>query len=406
MYSCTFPSCPDATPTDSWVLTATFSSTSSKAPPVFPVSVTGSITPTTANAQATFQPRPQEAGTSQSVYVFALAPPGIVRNAIAVKDTPVACVLAQMNTSGQLSAVSASNLQATVTGVLNAQGNAVTVLNNVSTPNVAGATFFVGYGTSSTAMINSGINVSAVAVPGTNACTPQPPQTGWWWNSAEGGRGYSIETQGNRLFMAAYLYDASGRASWLVASGPTSLDGSLFNGDLFSCSGGQSLAGAYPGFPNCASAGAITLAFNDATHGTMVWPGGTIPIERLPFVPNGLTAAPQANLPEAGWWWNSSENGRGFFIEWQNGNANLAGYMYDDAGNPIWYISVYPTPNPMALAGSWWQYANGQTLTGAYRPATRINDNVAPLSVQFTSTETATLTLPGGRQVPLIRFRF
>jgi hypothetical protein len=111
-------------------------------------------------------------------------------------------------------------------------------------------------------------------------------------------------------------------------------------------------------------------------------------------------------VPETGWWWNASENGRGFFIEWQNGSADLAAYMYDDSGNPVWYLSLYTTPNPRLFSGNWWSYGNGQTLLGAYKPATQTSNNVAPVTVQFDSTTTATMTLPNGRQLPLTRFRF
>ena len=80
--------------------------------------------------------------------------------------------------------------------------------------------------------------------------------------------------------------------------------------------------------------------------------------------------------------------------------------MYDDAGNPVWYLSVYETPNARLFSGNWWTYANGQTLTGAYKPATRINDHVAPVTVQFDTTTTGTMSLPGGKQLPITRFRF
>jgi hypothetical protein len=321
------------------------------------------------------------------------------------KDDSIACVLAQLDSSGQLQQVSASSLQAYVSGVLSAQGQAVTILNGSST-NVAGATFYVGYGTSASSMISNGLNRSAVTVPGSVTCQPQAPQTGWWWNPLEGGRGYSIEVQGRHIFFAAFHYDVSGRSTWNVASGSTSLDGSLFVGDLLGVAGGQTLGGPYKGFPQVATVGPITLAFNDGAHGTMVWPGGTVPIERMNLIPGGLSAPVQANQPESGWWWNPNESGRGFFIEWQGGYADLAGYMYDDAGNPVWYISVFPTPDARTFSGAWWQYANGQSMGGAYKPAVRINDNVAGVTVTFSAPDTATMTLPNGRSTSLVRQRF
>ncbi len=115
----------------------------------------------------------------------------------------VACVLAQLNASGQLIAVTAAQLQAYLSGTLSAQGASVSILNGVPSANVAGATFYVGYGANANAMINGGINRSVVTVPGTRECRPQAPQTGWWWNPAEDGRGFSLEVRGNNLFFAA-----------------------------------------------------------------------------------------------------------------------------------------------------------------------------------------------------------
>ncbi len=396
----------------------TFSATVSTVSPVFPMTVAGSITPTIANVQATFQPRPQDVGTTASTFVFALAPATLVPNAVVTKQThlglvapdrskdhPVPCVLAQLNSTGQLVGATASGLQPYTTGVLNAQGQSVNILNNVATPNVAGATFFVGYGANGSSMINNGVNREAIAIPSGVSCNPLPPQTGWWWNPAEGGRGFSIEVQGNNLFFAAFHYDTSGRATWNVSPGPISLGGSYFTSDLYNVTDGQALGGAYRA-PNAVKAGAITLSFSSPTQGTMTWPGGSVPIQRQPLVPGGLEALPQENVPETGGWWNPQESGRGFFIEWQKGYADIAGYMYDDQGRPTWYIAVYETPNARVFTGNWWTFANGQSMGGTYRAATRTSDNFAPLSINFTSSTTAVMTLPNGRTTNLIRQRF
>jgi hypothetical protein len=352
------------------------------------------------------------------VFTFAIAPSTVVKRGDAkdavflgtakradgTKDASVGCVLAQLS-GGQLQQVSASTLQAYASGVLSAQGQAVTILDGASAAGAAGATFFVGYGANGSAMIDNGLNRSAVTVPGAVTCQPQAPQTGWWWNPLEGGRGFSIEVQGNHLFFAAFHYDASGRATWNVSPGVTSLDGSYFSSDLYFVSGGQTLGGAYrPG--NAVKAGAITLLFSDAAHGSMTWPGGAVPIERMNLVPNGLSAAPKAGQPENGWWWNPQESGRGFFIEWQGDFADLAGYMYDDAGNPVWYISAYPTPDVRQFSGAWWTFANGQSMGGAYKAPTQTSNNFAPVTVRFSGPDTAIMTLPNGRTTALTRQRF
>ena len=247
-----------------------------------------------------------------------------------------------------------------------------------------------------------------VSTGGDTDCQPQAPQAGWWWATSAGGRGYSIEVQGNHIFFAAYLYEVSGRATWQVASGSTSLDGSLFVGKLESYSGGQTLSSAYRPASFSGYAGDITLAFSDEAHGTLVLPGETLAIERFNIVPNGLTLVAGTNQPESGWWWNPAESGRGFFLEWQGSQLFMAGYMYDDGGNPLWYLSGDSTAsaNLLSYSNAWQQYGNGQTMGGPYKAPVAVNTNVAPVTIQFSSDEAGIMTLPGGRTTAITRFRF
>ncbi len=227
------------------------------------------------------------------------------------------------------------------------------------------------------------------------------PQPGWWWNPNESGRGFSIEVSQNTLVMAGYLYDASGRATWYTSAGPMA-NNILYQGVLQSLGNGQTLSGPYkPNSLTNPNAGIVTLQFSDATHGTLAWPGGTIPIERYVF---GVGAS--SFQPESGWWWNESERGRGFTLEVQGNKLVIGGYMYDDQGNPLWYISAGNMTSAMLYQGQWEQYANGQTLTGLYKKPDQVNGNVGSITLQFTGRATAMLTLPGGRQIPLTRYRF
>jgi hypothetical protein len=397
---------------------------------VFPMTVTGTTGPPTANLNATFSLRPQDQGTPQNVYKFAVAPVtmtlpllkssaddeplvlGYAKTSAGDRygrpkaDTSIACVLAQLNGAGKLQQVSASGLQAFVTGVLGSASQSVAIVDGIATATIGGATFYLSYGGSPQSMLQQGSNRPVATIPGQVECRPSPPQTGWWWNKTEGGRGYSIETQGNQIFYAAYLYDDAGRAQWFVANGPTSIDGSYFTGNLLKVTGGQTLGGAYKAPAAPQAAGALTLAFTEPGKGTMVGPGGAVPIERFGFSGLGPNSPKRTNQPEAGWWWNPQEGGRGFFLEWQGDSADIATYMYDDAGNPVWYLSLFPAPDVRNYSGNWWLYANGQSLTGAFKPAVQVNANVAPVTIQFTSATTATMTLPNGRTTALQRFRF
>ena len=136
-------------------------------------------------------------------------------------------VLAQVDANGHLVAVSASTMQAFLTGVLSSQAQAVNILNNVPTPNVAGAAVYVGYGSSAASMLASGVYQNAVTVPGGVQCTaslasapaPQSPGalTGLWWNANESGWGIHFTQRGVNLFAAWYTYDAQGNPKWYVA---------------------------------------------------------------------------------------------------------------------------------------------------------------------------------------------
>ncbi|MFZ6675513.1 hypothetical protein [Undibacterium sp. Xuan67W] len=232
------------------------------------------------------------------------------------------------------------------------------------------------------------------------------PQSGWWWNPAEGGRGFTLEVQNGSMFMAGYLYDPSGRATW-YAAGPSLMTGSTFTAPLTTYLGGQTLNGSYHSTTGTMNSGTVSMTFSDPSHGTLTWPGGTVAIERFDIVSSGASAVPAAGTPETGWWWNSAEGGRGFSIEIQKGTMFLAGYMYDSAGNPIWYASG-PTAmsSQYSYKGVWQQYGNGQTLTGAYKPASVVNANVGAISLTFNNSTSATLVLPNGTSIPLTRFSF
>lgn len=209
------------------------------------------------------------------------------------------------------------------------------------------------------------------------------PQNGWWWNPAESGRGFFIEFQGDVLFMAAYFYEADGRSTWLVSAGGFETP-YRYSGRLYSVTGGQSLYGDYRA-PVEVDAGAIEIEFSDDTHGTLTWPGGTIAIERQVF------ATGEASFQPTGWWWNPDESGRGFCIEVQGGFLFMAGFMYDEPGNPVWYISAGKLTTPKSYLGSLLSVNGGQTMGGPYKPPLA-ETPVGTVAIEFASLEEATLT--------------
>jgi subtilisin family serine protease len=226
------------------------------------------------------------------------------------------------------------------------------------------------------------------------------PAAGWWWNPSEAGRGFSLETRNGRIFLGTFLYEDDGSPLWFVVNGPQS--GSSFSGSLQRFGSGQTLSGAYQAPQLVGTAGTATLNFTSSTSGTLSWPGGTIPIQRFPV--NGQSVqTPQAGAPTAGWWWNASESGTGWFFEVQGSNIFLSGYLYDADGGPAWYVSSGSMLSPTAFDGDLQRYGGGQTLTGGYR-APSSSTSVGQVSLRFTSSNNATLTLPQGRTINLTRF--
>jgi lysyl endopeptidase len=231
------------------------------------------------------------------------------------------------------------------------------------------------------------------------------PQSGWWWNPSESGRGFSVEIRNGKLFMAGYLYDSVGRATWFASSGAM-YSSSSYTGTMTTYAAGQTLTGSYMTPVTTGSSGTISLTFADATHGSLTWPGGTIPIERFNIVSGGVSAPAASFQPETGWWWNPAESGRGFSLEIQKGTLFMAGYMYDAQGNPTWYASSNTLSTQSSYSGTWIQYGYGQTLTGAYQAPVVLNSNVGAAQITFTDTTHGIMILPGGRSIQLERFRF
>jgi len=346
--------------------------------PVFPMTVSANVTTTTSTVSAQVQPRPQDVGAAASIYVFAQAPSNLVIGAPPAKRAPagatrpakpeddaIVCVLAQVNASGQFVAVSASTMQAYLMGVLTSQSQAVQILNNVPTPNVVGASLFVGYGESAAAMFSSNLYQTALSVPGGVQCTaslasaPAPTSpgalTGRWWNANESGWGIHFTQRGSNIFAAWYTYDAAGKPKWYVASACTGMTGTsgTCTGTLYEVNGPTFFG--VPFTPITASqvsaAGMLQASFTDANNGSMTYTVGsvtrTVPITRQPVGVGTLTPA----VDYSDLWWNPNESGWGIAMAQQNANIFLAWYVYDNTGKPVWYVASNCTVNGSSCSG-------------------------------------------------------
>src|SRR5258708_134514 len=345
-------------------------------PPVFPMTVLASVTPTVSSASANMQPRHQDVGTSASVYVFAHAPSNLVSGALPVKRGPTAtpddgaivCVLAQVDANGHLTAVSASTMQAYLTGVLSSQGQTVNILNNLATPSVAGASMFLGYGSSAPRVIAGGVSQKAGGGRGAGQCRAgraggraaagPAALSGLWWNAAESGWGVHFTQRGVNLFAAWYTYDAQGNPKWYVAPNCAFSSSNAVSGNctspLYEVAGAAFFGHDFdPVLVHASQAGTLQLSFQNVNAASMTYTLGsqsrTVAIVRQIF-PVAATSPPAVDFTDL--WWNKSESGWGMAVAHQFGNVFLAWYVYDGAGKPVWYVAPSCTVSGSSCSGT------------------------------------------------------
>jgi hypothetical protein len=104
-----------------------------------------------------------------------------------------------------------------------------------------------------------------------NVATFQP-HTGWWWNPAQSGRGFSVEVQGNSAFIVAFMYDVSGNPVWYFSAGPMSSP-THFESDWLQFAGGQTMSGPYhpPAAPQ--NVGRLAVDFSGKESATLTFTG-------------------------------------------------------------------------------------------------------------------------------------
>ena len=386
--------------------------------PVFPMTVTSRIDATSATVSANIQFRPQDVGRNGSVFTFASAPAnrvqgGLLAKAVhlglantSTKADPVPCVLAQLSAGGQLVAVTASQLQAFTTGAFSAAGAAVSILNNTPTPNVAGATFYVGYGASGSAMISDGIFRNAALIPGNSVCPMLPYVTALWWNPLESGWGLNLSHQGNIAFATLFTYDASRVPMWLVMpAGTLQPDGLTFTGDLYRTTGPAFNANPFTpiGAANITSVGTMSISFSEANAAVLSYRVNGLEVEKaiqrqvygsrasacLPTVDPRTSSTNYQDL-----WWNPAESGWGLNITHQDNTFFATLFTYDAAGRGLWLVMPSGVrQGDGSYTGDLFRTTGPPFNAAPFTPigAADITD-VGSMRISFTNGNTGTLT--------------
>ncbi len=234
---------------------------------------------------------------------------------------------------------------------------------------------------------------------------PLPDRTGYWYQPAASGQGWVMERWGNRSYVGGLVYDADGRATWMV--------GTCTSSDL-TCAGGLTgLSGGAPfgsaSGPVPAATAAMPFSLVTAADGRSItlqragFPAATL----QPFPIGGPATTGYAGLPQAGWWSEAgATGGNGYFlaIDTQtaaDGTIAQVAYVsvltFDTTGRAVWYASQATLAADLSFSGTLNLYTGG---------AAGNVSAVGPLRLTFQGTERATMTLPNGRVASLQRFRF
>ena len=110
-----------------------------------------------------------------------------------------------------------------------------------------------------------------------------------------------------------------------------------------------------------------------------------------------------AVIPENGWWWASSESGRGFNIEVQDDLLFFAAFAYESDGAPTWLVAGGPMTSDRDFSGPLTKFSAGQCFGCAYVAPVQLP--AGDLSLHFTSSQTADLTV-NGTTIAVKRFDF
>jgi hypothetical protein len=159
------------------------------------------------------------------------------------------------------------------------------------------------------ALILCAAHVSALAIT---------PKIGTWWNTAESGRGYTIDGMGDTLMLGAFVYDANGYPVWYLAVGKLTNNGANWSATLDKTQNGQCLSCGYKAPISMGNDGTVSIIFSSDTKGVMTLPNGSkINIET--FFPLG--SAP-----------NVSGNALAFPIDFKGIRMDALTYTTDTSG--------------------------------------------------------------------------
>jgi len=214
--------------------------------------------------------------------------------------------------------------------------------------------------------------------------------SGQWWNHNESGWGVDFTQRGNTIFAAWYTYDSSGNPKWYVTT---------CTNIASSCSGDVLQVNASHGFfvqgvaaIASANVGTVTFVFNGNDAGTMTYSVGgvsrSVAIERQILQASGTT--PAVSYTDL-WWGGASQSGWGLAITHQFSTMFLAWYVYNDSGQPMWYVATITNATASGGTGQLFR-TTGPAFSTSFNPNAVLAIPTGTITVNFTDANNGTIS--------------
>jgi uncharacterized protein (TIGR03437 family) len=227
------------------------------------------------------------------------------------------------------------------------------------------------------------------------------PADGWWYNPATPGTYYVLDAENGVVHLGILSYGATGDPQWSLVRCVQRPTGE-YVGTAEQYIGGWALNQAAMPPAGIADGVAVQLVFNSAATATLQIGAESVPIQRYQF--SDQWASPMLNAPRTGWWDQTTQSGRGYFLEVQGNTLLIGGLVYGTSGQPSWFTSTGPVDSKGAFAGSL-TVCSAQANPDGSLQATNCEATTDTIRLVFSAPWRATLTLGRESPVDLRRYR-
>jgi uncharacterized protein (TIGR03437 family) len=230
------------------------------------------------------------------------------------------------------------------------------------------------------------------------ASRPQiTPANGWWYNPATPGSFYAVEAENGVVRLGSLTYSTQGDPQWHLVRAVQTVSGT-YVGTMEQYRGGRALNQPATPPAGIVDGPAVSLVFTSAATATLQIGTQSTPIQRYQFSDQWST--PMLNAPRAGWWDQTSQSGRGYFLEVQGNTLFLGGLIYTTSGQPTWFTSTGPIDSTGAFSSTLTVCSTSSTLQSSVcRPT------ADSIRLVFSAPWRATLTLAQEPAVEIRRYR-